>query len=272
MKQYVQVSIPVTQEETSNILVAQLGDMQYEAFEETEGLLKAFIPQDAFDETSLQMLMSEYGLSYRAEVLPVTNWNTEWEKNFQPVTIDDFCAVRAGFHQPVTSVQHEIVITPKMSFGTGHHATTAMMIQLMRTVDFRGKYVFDFGTGTGILAILADKLGAKEVLAIDNDDWSMSNAAENMAANHCSSIRLQNAGNIPLHQSFDIIMANINKHVIVETFHTMHKQLSTGGVMLLSGLLQTDADDINAMAISCGLMFRQQYSNLGWIALRYDKS
>lgn len=271
MKQYVQVTIPVTSDEAKEILVAQLGDIKYEAFEEADGSLKAFIEQDIFDESLLKELLRAHELTYDADVLPVTNWNEEWEKNFQPVIVDDFCGIRAGFHAPLADVQHEIVITPKMSFGTGHHATTEMMIRLMRAVDFTDKYVFDFGTGTGILAILADKMGARKILAMDNDEWSMQNAAENMAANHCASIRLLNAGNIPAHDSFDVILANINKHVIVDTLPDMEKQLSSGGIILLSGLLESDADDINKIAISCGLMFRQQYSRSGWIALRYDK-
>lgn len=271
MQQYIQVTIPVARQETKDILVAQLAEIHYEAFEEEEGVLKAFVPHDLFDEQAIREVLQAYGLTHQSALLPVTNWNEEWEKNFQPVIIDDFCAIRANFHEPVQSVKHEIVITPKMSFGTGHHATTKMMIRLMRTIDFRDKYVLDFGTGTGILAILADKLGAKEIVAIDNDEWSMLNAAENMAANNCKRIHLFHAGNIPAHDSFNIIMANINKHVIIETLHSMEQRLLPGGNILLSGLLENDAADVNDIAISCNLTLRQQSVKSGWIALQYDK-
>ena len=272
MQQYIQISIPVIQQDTKDMLVAQLGELNYEAFEEEEGSLKAFIPQDLFDEQGVREILQLHGLPFQSALLPVTNWNEEWEKNFQPVVIDDFCAIRANFHEPIPYVQHEIVITPKMSFGTGHHATTEMMIRLMRTVDFRGKKVFDFGTGTGVLAILADKLGAGETLAIDNDEWSMLNAAENMAANDTKRIHLVHAGNIPAHDSFNIVMANINKHVIMDTLRIIEKQLLPGGTILLSGLLENDAKDVDNIAHDCGLTLRQQCSTKGWIALQYDKA
>src|SRR5205085_7037613 len=138
----------------------------------------------------------------------------EWEKNFERVIIDDFVAIRAPFHKPIQKVTHEIVITPKMSFGTGHHATTFMMIQQMQDVDFKNKKVLDFGTGTGILAILAEKLGATKITAIDNDEWSISNANENIKTNNCRNIQLLLSDSPMLSQKFDVILANINKSVI----------------------------------------------------------
>ncbi len=134
----------------------------------------------------LNDLTSSLQLSFSKTIIEETNWNQVWESNFDPVIVDDFVAVRAHFHEPIKNVQHEIVITPKMSFGTGHHATTYMMMQQMRELDFAGKNVFDFGTGTGVLAILAEKLGAQKVIAIDNDDWSIENADENVKRNNCT--------------------------------------------------------------------------------------
>ncbi len=272
MQQYIQVTIPVNRQETRDMLVAQLSGLNFEAFEEEEEMLKAFIPQDLFDEQVVREVLQWHGLPFQSALLPVTNWNEEWEKNFQPVIIDDFCAIRANFHQPIHNVQYEIVITPKMSFGTGHHATTEMMMRLMRTVDFREKKVFDFGTGTGVLAILADKLGASEIVAIDNDEWSMLNAAENMSANDSKRIHLVHAGNIPVHDSFNIMMANINKHVIIDTLRNMEQRLMPGGIILLSGLLENDAKDVDNIARDCGLALKQQCSKNGWIALQYDKA
>lgn len=271
MQQYIQVSIPVSSQETKDMLIAQLGELSYDSFEEQDEVLNAFIPHDLFDEQKVQEALQVHGLSFKSSLLPVTNWNEEWEKNFQPVIIDDFCAVRANFHEPIPSVEHEIVITPKMSFGTGHHATTEMMIRLMRGVNFTGKTVFDFGTGTGILAILADKLGAEKIIAIDNDEWCMLNAAENMSANDSKRIHLVHTGNIPAHDSFNIILANINKHVIMDTLQHIKKQLHPGGTVLLSGLLENDAKDVDNLASNCGLSYRQQLSKNGWIALQFDK-
>ncbi len=143
------------------------------------------------------------------------NWNALWESNFEPVQVDDFVGVRAGFHAPFGGVvEHDIVITPKMSFGTGHHGTTYCVMQLMRGIDFANKSVFDFGTGTGILAILAQKLGAGPVLAVDNDDWCIENASENIIVNNTQSIEIEKVNDANLNKKFNIIIANINKNII----------------------------------------------------------
>ena len=176
---YIEISIQTT--ELQEVLIALLAEIGYEGFEEEEGLLKAFIKEGAFDRGALETLLADYGLEYVEQRIEDRNWNAEWEANFQPVVVDGFCAIRAHFHPPMPEMEHELVITPKMSFGTGHHATTYMMLQAMRGIDLRGKRVLDFGTGTGVLAILAERLGAAEVVAIDNDDWSIENAQENAA-------------------------------------------------------------------------------------------
>ena len=159
-----------------------------------------------------------------------------------------------------------------MSFGTGHHATTHLMIQSMEQIDFNNKHVLDFGTGTGVLAILAERLGANPILAIDNDEWSINNAEENIALNHCSNITIQQADVLQMSTEFDVILANINKHVIIDTLRSMEQQLLPGGTILLSGLLQNDAKDVDNIARDCGLVLKQQCSKNGWIALQYDKA
>ena len=131
-------------------------------------------------------VLSHFKFIFKETLIPEANWNQVWESNFDPVIVDDFVAIRADFHEPVKGVSLEIIITPKMSFGTGHHATTYMMIEQMRELDFTGKSVFDFGTGTGVLAILAEKLGANKVIAVDNDEWSIENAEENFEKNNCT--------------------------------------------------------------------------------------
>jgi ribosomal protein L11 methyltransferase len=171
--------------------------------------------------------------------IPEQNWNAVWESNFEPVVVDDFCAIRADFHQPIKNVQHEIIITPKMSFGTGHHATTYMMIEQMSNINFTKKRVFDFGTGTGILAILAQKLGAASITAIDNDEWSIENAKENFQKNDVHSITLYRSSAMPK-DSFDIILANINRNVLNEYASALVSILSPKGVLLVSGILKED--------------------------------
>ena len=186
------------------------------------------------------------------------------------IVIDDFVSIRADFHNPVAGVEHEIVITPKMSFGTGHHATTYMMVQQMREIDFEEKNVFDFGTGTGVLAILAEKLKAKEIIAVDNDEWSISNAAENIERNGGVAIRLEEANTIKGENQFDIILANINRNVIIENFPVMVDRLAPGGVLLLSGLLLEDEPAIVQCAKKTALLLTKRTTKDNWISLRFN--
>src|SRR5689334_11761207 len=181
MSKYLRLHFTGINAEQSEILIAELSDAGYEGFEEGLNELKAYIPNENWNEAELIEVAERVGASWSKELIEETNWNQVWESNFQPVTVDEFVSIRAHFHEPVKGVKHEIIITPKMSFGTGHHATTSMMVRMMSQIDFHQKKVLDFGTGTGILAILAEKLGASEVVAIDNDDWSIENARENIA-------------------------------------------------------------------------------------------
>nr|HPH32305.1 50S ribosomal protein L11 methyltransferase [Chitinophagaceae bacterium] len=179
MANYIEITFPVTDTELQQVLIAQLSEEGYEGFEENDSSLKAFIPEAGYEKEKVQNIADAHLVTFSATLIESQNWNAVWESNFDPVVVDDFVAVRAGFHEPVAEVELEIVITPKMSFGTGHHATTYMMMRQMRQLDFTGKKVFDFGTGTGVLAILAEKRGAADVYAIDYDDWSIENATEN---------------------------------------------------------------------------------------------
>src|SRR5258705_1561264 len=169
---YLKITFIDLQPEQKEILIAQLADAGYEGFEETENKLEAFIKDKNFDALILNEISFKYQTPYISEKIAETNWNQVWESNFEPVIVENYVAIRADFHKPIVNTKFEIVITPKMSFGTGHHATTYMMIQLMKEIDLTGKTVLDFGTGTGILAILAEKSGAKKIDAVDNDDWS----------------------------------------------------------------------------------------------------
>jgi ribosomal protein L11 methyltransferase len=265
---FIQVSIPLENSGEAGLLVALLSEAGFDGFEETATTLNAFTKAEQFDESALSALLG--GRPYETESIAETNWNAQWESSFEPVIIDDFCAIRAAFHQPVTTVQHEIIITPQMSFGTGHHATTRLMAKAMRRIDFTNRRVFDFGTGTGILAILAHKSGAAAVWALDNDDWSIANAADNLAANGAGEVVLEKGTTLPANQQFDILLANINKHILLENMQAMQQALLPGGTALLSGLLLPDREDITRSAAHNGLQINAFYEEDGWICLQFD--
>ncbi len=267
---YIKIIFTDLQPEQKEILIAQLADAGYDGFEEKDNSLDAFISKNNFDATLLNELSFKYQTAYTLEKIAETNWNQVWESNFEPVVVEDYVAVRADFHTPITTTEFEIVITPKMSFGTGHHATTYMMIELMRYIDFKGKSVLDFGTGTGILAILAEKSGARKIHAIDNDDWSIANAAENFKKNNCSKPVLIKASDASSEIKFDIILANINKNVILENFETLGQLLHPNGVLLLSGLLKSDQEEIFTAANRAGLAVKKELERNNWIGLQFE--
>jgi ribosomal protein L11 methyltransferase len=264
MGNYIHIRFESITGEEKDILIAQLSGMGYEGFEEGLNYVSAYIPEQQYDEDAISTLNKDY----KKEIIAPRNWNEEWEQTFQPVVIGSFCAIRAHFHAPMNGVQHEIIITPKMSFGTGHHATTCLMIQSMQGLDLAGTHVLDFGTGTGILAILAEKLGARGITAIDNDDWSINNAAENIALNQCSAIDLHRAESLQMPDLFDIILANINKHVLLANMDVIKQHLTPGGVVLMSGLLSGDQRDIETAATKTGLEVIDRKEQENWLCLK----
>ncbi len=288
---YLQITIPTTDPSLQEILIALLPSLGYEGFEQQDAALQAFLPEEQFNAAALESLLESLApptdpaasdpaapesprLTYTTQRLEERNWNEEWEKSFEPVQVGDFCAVRAHFHTPIPGVTHELVITPKMSFGTGHHATTYMMLQGMQNLDVHGRRVLDFGTGTGVLAILAERLGASEVIAVDNDDWSIDNARENLAANHCTRIRILQTDTIPSPGAtgpFDIILANINKHVILGQLGSLEQQLAPRGVILLSGLLENDLEDIENEAVKQNLSISVRMTKGAWLCLKVER-
>ena len=253
------------------MLVALLSDEGYEGFEESGSALLAYIPVNLFDRERLDEVVSSCQLRYTISTIPDTNWNAVWESNFQPVAVEDFCVVHAAFHHDFPRATHEILITPKMSFGTGHHATTFMMIRQMKDIAFEHTTVLDFGTGTGVLAILAERLGASKVLAIDNDEWSIANAAENLAGNQTRNIVLKQADTAAADDSFDVILANITLNVILDNFHLFLQQLARGGTLLLSGLLEADEPMIMEQAKAQKLQLQKKLVQDNWISLRFQK-
>lgn len=263
----IQISIQAG-EVQQELLISQLMDLNATGFEQTEDLLIAYFPENNFDSYEINQLLQGYMFSITT--IEEQNWNQVWESNFQPVVVGDFCAIRADFHAPIKNVAHEIIITPKMSFGTGHHATTYMMIEQMQHLDFNNKTVFDFGTGTGILAILAEKLGAQSILAIDVDEWSIENTKENIERNNRSKIEVELSSNIPQKQ-FDGILANINRNVILQYLPQLKQSLRPSGFLLLSGLLTTDEKDIVEACAKEGLALFNRSERMNWIVLLMAK-
>ena len=274
MSDYIKIEFEHLNSEQKDIVIALLTEMKYEGFEEEDDLLKAFIASGIYVENELKAFCKDRKLSFSVSKLDSKNWNTHWESNFQPVIINHsidnmpWVAIRAGFHEPIKNVSHELVITPKMSFGTGHHATTSMMIKMMSQLDFVDKTVLDFGTGTGILAVLSDKLGASNVVAIDNDDQSIKNARENFDSNNCSKIQLLEASTANVDIKFDIILANIIKGVILDNLTAFTKEMVNGGVILFSGLLADDEQEILEKSRMVNLILDKKIEDKNWICLQ----
>lgn len=268
MNKYIQVEFKNISTEQSDTLIAVLNEIGFDGFEEEEKNLKAFIPENKFDRSVLQKSIESFKINFSETAIEETNWNQVWESSFEPVVVEDFVAVRAHFHEPMKGIRHEIVITPKMSFGTGHHATTDMMLEQMKGADFKDKKVFDFGTGTGVLAILAEKMGAKKIIAIDNDEWSIENAAENITRNNCVAVELKLGTAANTDGRFDIILANINKNVILENLELLASQLLPGGILLISGLLVTDEQEILTECNKKGLKFDTKTERHNWLFIK----
>jgi len=270
MNEYIQITFSNLLTEQKDILIAQLADAGYEGFEETENGLKAFINKKNYYKSVLIEISFKYQLQFKENSIENINWNQVWESNFESVVVNDFVSIRADFHEPLKGVEHEIIITPKMSFGTGHHATTHMMIEQMKEIDFKNKTVFDFGTGTGILAILAEKLGAEKIIAVDNDDWSIENAMDNIRNNNCKKISVKKAFDADTGSKSDIILANINRNVIIDNFSSICKQLTHRGILLISGILEKDVDDILYNATAQNLILEKKLIRNNWVSIRFQ--
>ncbi|TAF52964.1 MAG: 50S ribosomal protein L11 methyltransferase [Sphingobacteriia bacterium] len=255
----------------SDLLVAELTALGFTGFLEEENQLKAYVPLTDFDAAGMGEWASLRGLDMVWEALPEQNWNAAWEASFEPVVVEDKVGIRADFHPPFLDLAQELVITPKMSFGTGHHGTTHGMISLMLKLDLKQKRVFDFGTGTGILAILAEKLGANQVLAVDNDDWSIRNAAENIARNGCQTIQLEEVSDQYAPPGpFEVVLANVNRHILEAKGHVLVNALAPGGQVLASGLLTEDEEPMKTFFTAKGLFWQETKLCGNWIAMCFN--
>lgn len=263
---HIQFNITANEKEQEE-LISFLSELGATGFEQNETQLIAYFEEGNFNSDEVHGVLKKFAFS--TTTVAEQNWNAVWESNFEPITVGNFCGVRAHFHQPIKNVQHEIVITPKMSFGTGHHATTFMMMEQMQAINFKDKEVFDFGTGTGILAILAEKLGAAKVTAIDNDAWSFENVQENIQKNNCTKIEASLTEQLPQHKSFDIVLANINKNVLLQYMDILKSCTKQNGLLLLSGLLASDENDIVSAYEKVNFKLQKQLTNKNWISLLF---
>lgn len=279
---YIEVIITLSQTEPArDILVDALGNEgPYDSFMETPDGLKAYVPETDFDEAWLKEQLAEIAsfatASYTFETMPDKNWNEEWEKQHKPVLVEAANGsriwVRAPFHEHRTDVDYEIEIEPKMSFGTAHHQTTYMMLSYLAELSLQGLSILDMGCGTAVLAILAKMRGAAKAEAIDIDEWAYENAIENAQRNNVElDIHIGDASLLTADKHFDLIIANINRNILLNDMAAYVAVLNPGGTLLLSGFYESDVPVLQQKAESLGLTLKQQKSRQTWTALRLEK-
>ncbi len=259
----------------SEILIAELGELPFESFTESEFGLVAYIQKQLWTENILEDLYilnsPEFVISYKIEEIEQVNWNEEWEKNFEPIDVDGNCHVRAPFH-PKTEAEFDIVIEPKMSFGTGHHETTHMMIQHLLDLDVKNLKTLDMGCGTAILAILAEMKGAQPIDAIDIDNWCYLNSIENAERNNCTHITVYEGDAALLKdKNYDLIIANINRNILLNDMQSYVDCLNSKGTLLLSGFYEEDIPAIDACCTEKGLTYLKKLQRNNWVSLKYQK-
>lgn len=255
-----------------DIMVSNLAEKGFESFVETKWGLQSYIPENMFSENMLADLKNVEAISeFSFKTIMDENWNAEWEKNFDPVLVEDKLAIVAPFHQGHFSQQIVITIQPQMSFGTGHHQTTWLMARRLFELDLDHKHVLDMGTGTGVLAILAEKLGAEKIYAPDIDQWSFRNAQENAQLNYCKNVTVDLGDHTLLkNKAFDLIIANINKNVLISHFEHYAKAMPNGGKLLISGFFETDMADLVNAAEKFGFVFERIFTKDEWALIQFE--
>lgn len=271
MTRFIKIKIQTPNQEQADIFMAGLTDIHFYAFEQDENNLVAYVKEADFDKEKLSEIIPE-NVWYEQSIIEDQNWNKQWESDFKPVIVGDFAAVRAAFHNAVEGVQHDLIITPKMSFGTGHHATTFIMIAQMEFIDFTNKSVFDFGTGTGVLAILAAKLGASEVMAIDLDEWSITNTLENIEANKAKNISVENRETIDTDKQYDIVLANINLNVLRAAASSLSIVIKEHGYLLTSGFLKSDEKEMQQIFERNNFIKISVQEKENWMSILFKKA
>jgi ribosomal protein L11 methyltransferase len=272
---YTKLTFLSISEDQAELLTAVLGEYGCDYFDEIEDQFNAYISTDTFDSAELKTYLSEYpifeNMDFAQLEIPHTNWNEEWEKNFSPIVINDQWSIRASFHES-QKTKNEIVINPKMSFGTGHHATTAMMVEMIDAEDLSGKSVFDYGSGTGILAIQASMKGADPIIANDIEDWAYENSIENATINNTNNIEFVHGDifKIPAIK-YDVLIANINRNIILGSLEEMIKRVHDGSVVFVSGILNIDEEAIVGAFASYGFVKINGNERDNWLCLKMIK-
>lgn len=259
----------------TEILIAELGELGFESFEETTTGLEAYIQTKDWNKAILEEVFilnsPEFEIKHTYKEIEQVNWNAEWEKNFAPIHVANKVSVIAPFHEK-TGMDYEIIIEPKMSFGTGHHETTHLMIQHLLELDLENKSVLDMGTGTGILAIFAEMKGAQPIDAIDIDEWCFINTEENVEKNNCKHIKAyQGDASLLIDQKYDVIIANINRNILLNDMDTYNKCLNDGGKLLLSGFYTQDISFLEERTKDLGLKIQKTYTRNNWVGLQLEK-
>lgn len=273
---YISYTFKVSPKEpATEILIAELGEVGFESFVENEEGVEAFIQKNDWNAQVLDdiyvLKSGEFQISFEMREIEQTNWNIEWEKNFNPIQVDGLVSIRAPFHEN-PNLKYDIVIEPKMSFGTGHHETTHMMVQHLLDLNVAGKKVLDMGCGTGILAIFAEMKGAKPIDAIDIDNWCYQNSLENVERNNCKHIAVyEGDASLLKDKKYEVIIANINRNILLNDMHIYASCLSENGVILLSGFYKEDIPVIDAEVSKYGLKLDKQIERNNWVALKYVK-
>lgn len=262
----------------SELLMDALGEIGFESFEDTDNGFAGYVPEQFFDEELLRNielpLAEDYTpkMSYQCEKVKQENWNAQWESNFQPVLVGQDCYVRAPFHEPIEGIRYEIVIMPKMSFGTGHHETTYMMLEYGLEVPVQGLNILDMGCGTAVLAILAAMRGAAQLTAIDIDEWAYENSLENVKSNNCPFIKVyQGDASLLGNEVFGVIFANINRNILLADMHAYSKVCAKGGILLMSGFYTEDLPIIESCAREHGFEKCSHKSRNNWVAASFKK-
>lgn len=270
MKKYFKIQIETASVEEGELLIATLSEIQYYAFEQEGTAVNAYIREEDFSEAKLTDVLSGKAI-FKKEIIEEENWNQQWEQSIEPVIVNNFAGIHPVFQEPIKNVKHDIVITPKMSFGTGHHATTFLMIEMMEIMDLKGKEVLDFGTGTGVLAILAEKCGASKILAIDNDEWSINNATENIKANDCANISIELRDTLSDVQPMDVILANINLNLLNKFALDLSQILKSGSLLLASGFLLKDVKEMQNIFEEKNVVIKHLQQRGEWMVILFQK-
>ena len=281
MVDYIELNCFLTpfNEDISDIIISELCDIDFESFDTQSEYIKAYITEDKFNMSKIENneiinnLKKEYNIRFSIQKIENKDWNAEWEANFQPIVIKDIVCIRGSFHPKNENCKYDVVINPKMSFGTGHHSTTALMLEHISETISEGNNVLDMGCGTSLLGIFASMIGAKEVIGIDIDEWAYNNSLENLELNNISNLKvlLGDADRLKELDKFNVVLANINRNILLNDMHYYIDHLEAGGNLIMSGFYTQDLKLIRDEAERLGLKYISHKEDNNWVAVKFKK-